>query len=55
MGVDAERGDVVRVAPAADSTVSKWPAHRTVALLPGSLPQGGVVPDTPIHAFVTPP
>jgi hypothetical protein len=32
-----------------------WPAHRTVALLPGSLPQGGVVPDTPIHAFVTPP
>ena len=35
--------------------VSLWPAHRTVALLPGSLPQGGVVPDTPIHAFVTPP
>ncbi len=34
---------------------SSWPAHRTVALLPGSLPQGGVVPDTPIHAFVMPP
>ena len=55
MGVDAERGDVVRVAPAADSTVSKWPAHRTVALLPGSLPQGGVVPDTPIHALLSAP
>ncbi|MGJ7580397.1 2OG-Fe(II) oxygenase [Variovorax sp. RHLX14] len=34
---------------------SAWPAHRSVALLPGSLPKGGVVPDTPIHAFVTPP
>ena len=32
-----------------------WPAHRSVALLPGSLPQGGTVADTPIHAFVTPP
>ena len=40
---------------AAHSAVWEWPAHRTVALLPGSLPQGGVVPDTPIHAFVTPP
>ena len=40
---------------ATDSVVSQWPAHRSVALLPGSLPQGGVVPDTPIHAFVTPP
>ena len=40
---------------AADSALSAWPAHRSVALLPGSLPQGGVVPDTPIHAFVTPP
>lgn len=40
---------------ATDSAVSQWPAHRSVALLPGSLPQGGVVPDTPIHAFVTPP
>ena len=40
---------------AAGSAESKWPAHRSVALLPGSLPQGGVVPDTPIHAFVTPP
>ncbi len=40
---------------AAGSAESQWPAHRSVALLPGSLPQGGVVPDTPIHAFVTPP
>ena len=39
----------------ADSAASEWPAHRTVALLPGSLPQGGVVPDTPIHAFIAPP
>ena len=31
-----------------------WPAHRTVALLPGSLPMGGMVADTPIHAFETP-
>lgn len=45
------------MAPAtnANSTRPAWPAHCTVALLPGSLPQGGVVPDTPIHAFVTPP
>ena len=41
--------------PHADNAVSAWPAHRSVALLPGSLPQGGIVPDTPIHAFVTPP
>ncbi len=31
-----------------------WPAHRTVAHLPGSLPMGGVVDDTPIHAFEVP-
>ena len=28
-----------------------WPAHRAVAHLPGSLPMGGVVPQTPVHAF----
>ena len=28
-----------------------WPATRVVATLPGSLPMGGVVPETPIHAF----
>jgi hypothetical protein len=32
-----------------------WPPHRAVAHLPGSLPWGGMVPDTPIHAFETPP
>jgi 2OG-Fe(II) oxygenase superfamily len=31
-----------------------WPAHRTVAAIPGSLPMGGVVPMTPIHAFTEP-
>ncbi len=31
-----------------------WPAARAVAHLPGSLPMGGVVADTPIHAFVQP-
>ncbi len=30
---------------------SRWPAHRTVAELPGSLPIGGVVANTPVHAF----
>ena len=28
-----------------------WPAHHPVAYLPGSLPMGGVVPMTPVHAF----
>lgn len=28
-----------------------WPPHRTVAELPGSLPMGGVVNGTPVHAF----
>jgi 2OG-Fe(II) oxygenase superfamily len=32
-------------------TTSDWPATRVVATLPGSLPMGGVVPQTPIHAF----
>ena len=32
-----------------------WPAHRAVAYMPGSLPMGGVVPMTPIHAFESPP
>ena len=32
-----------------------WPAQRVVARLPGSLPMGGAVPDTPIHAFATSP
>ncbi|MGI9152180.1 MAG: 2OG-Fe(II) oxygenase [Limnohabitans sp.] len=32
-----------------------WPVTRVVATLPGSLPMGGVVPETPIHAFVQTP
>jgi hypothetical protein len=32
-----------------------WPSTRVVATLPGSLPMGGVVPDTPIHAFTETP
>ena len=33
-----------------------WPAHHPVAHLMGSLPMGGVVPQTPVHAFAhTPP
>lgn len=31
-----------------------WPGHHAVAHLPGSLPMGGVVPMTPIHAFDSP-
>lgn len=34
---------------------SLWPAHHAVAHLPGSLPMGGVVPMTPVHAFVETP
>jgi 2OG-Fe(II) oxygenase superfamily len=36
-------------------TDMSWPPHRTVAVMPGSLPMGGVVPMTPIHAFETSP
>jgi hypothetical protein len=39
------------VLPARDGD---WPPHRAVAWLPGTLPLGGVVPDTPIHAFEAP-
>lgn len=28
-----------------------WPGHHAVAHMPGSLPMGGVVPLTPVHAF----
>jgi|GEM_PF-289164 len=33
------------------STALGWPQHHAVAHLPGSLPMGGVVPMTPVHAF----
>ena len=32
-----------------------WPGHRAVARMPGSLPEGGMVPMTPIYAFDSPP
>ena len=35
-------------------SAADWPAARVVARLPGSLPLGGVVPDTPIFAFAEP-
>ena len=33
----------------------EWPALHAVAHLPGSLPMGGVVPMTPVHAFASSP
>lgn len=38
-----------------DRTPCTWPELRAVAHLPGSLPMGGLVPDTPIHAFAQTP
>lgn len=38
-----------------NQSAKDWPSHQTVALMNGSLPMGGVVADTPIHAFVKPP
>lgn len=32
-----------------------WPTRRVVARLPGSLPMGGIVPETPVHAFASTP
>jgi len=34
-----------------EQSANRWPAHRTVAAMPGSLPMGGVIPMTPVHAF----
>jgi hypothetical protein len=36
------------------SSPRDWPVHRAVAWLPGSLPMGGTVAATPIHAFEKP-
>jgi 2OG-Fe(II) oxygenase superfamily len=36
-------------------TPQDWPSHWAVAHMPGSLPMGGVVPMTPIHAFSSSP
>ncbi|NCV63050.1 MAG: hypothetical protein EBW49_03805, partial [Betaproteobacteria bacterium] len=38
-----------------DNPQLAWPDHQAVAHLPGSLPMGGVVPMTPVHAFVQTP
>ena len=37
------------------SAPGDWPETRVVARLPGSLPMGGVIADTPVHAFAAPP
>ena len=37
------------------STPGDWPETRVVARLPGSLPMGSVIPDTPVHAFAAAP
>jgi 2OG-Fe(II) oxygenase superfamily len=60
---DAQRRELVMAAidaldakTASNGDVGRdWPATRAVAHLPGSLPMGGLVADTPIHAFVLPP
>lgn len=39
---------------AAAAGAAPWPPHHAVAWLPGSLPMGGVVLHTPIHAFAQP-
>lgn len=44
--------EVVALSDAAPAT---WPAQRVVARLAGSLPMGGVVPETPVHAFAQTP
>lgn len=41
--------------PRAGISLQNWPPHRVVAVLPGSLPMGGIVQETPIYAFETPP
>jgi hypothetical protein len=43
------------VHPGCPDPVHDWPSHHAVAFMPGSLPLGGVVPMTPIHAFDSPP
>ena len=37
-----------------EAGTTPWPGHHPVAHLPGSLPMGGVVPLTPVHAFDSP-
>ena len=55
MALNAERGDVVSAATLSPPVAAAWPTARVVAYLPGSLPMGGIVPMTPVHAFEQPP
>ncbi|CAG9181074.1 2OG-Fe(II) oxygenase [Cupriavidus pinatubonensis] len=41
--------------PAQYATPDAWPERRVVARMPGSLPMGGIVAQTPIHAFASTP
>ena len=52
MGFHAQLGHMVSESHHAHQA---WPVHQAVAHLPGSLPMGGVVPMTPVHAFVQTP
>ena len=52
MGLDAQHRHMVNDSAA---LARAWPDHHAVAHLPGSLPMGGVVPMTPVHAFDVPP
>jgi hypothetical protein len=45
----------LEIRPSLSNRHQQWPATRVVATLPGSLPMGGVVPGTPIHAFAATP
>jgi len=55
MAVNAECRELVSAMGVSEFALKQaanpWPAHRTVAAMPGSLPMGGVVPMTPVHAF----
>ena len=51
MGTESQ---VTKVPLRPDHQPDHWPSHHPVAFLPGSLPMGGVVPMTPVHAFDQP-
>ncbi len=39
----------------AETSCGLWPEQQVVARMMGSLPMGGAVPETPIHAFARTP
>ena len=55
MNATASPARAAAPAPALYRPDGGWPEARVVALMPGSLPMGGAVPDTPIHAFARTP